>query len=334
MDGLDPSTWVISAGRSREPGQPLNVPPILASNFFAPSGRYYSRGDGTETAEALEELVGGVEGGRALSFSSGMAAVAAVLGSLSAGSTLAIPTDPYHGVMGLAQEGEAQGRWTLLRLDLQDTQGWVDAAGQADLIWLESPANPLMTVADLPTILSAPRKGLAAIDATFAPLVQKGLELGADVVMHSATKFFGGHSDLLAGLLVVSDDDLYDQLNYRRKLSGGVIGAMEAFLAVRGMRTLTLRMERAQANAMVLAQRLEAHPEVERVRYPGWRQTRTIRPRHHSCRGSGRCSVSKPSAMASEPPPYAMRSRSSSTPPAWAGSNRRWNGERRSKVKK
>jgi len=139
-------------------------------------------------------------------------------------------------------------------------------------VWLESPENPLITVADLPTICSAPRSSttLVAVDSTFAtPLNQQPLALGADVVMHSATKFIGGHSDLLAGVLTVSRDDLFDEFHERRLLHGASIGAMEAFLTIRGARTLGLRLERAQANAMELAARLEAHPEVARVRYPG-----------------------------------------------------------------
>ncbi len=243
----------------------------MASNFYLPSERVYARGEGTETAEALEELMGGLEGGRALVFSSGMAAVATVLNRLAVGSVLAMPDDPYHGVAGLAEEGEDLGRWSVRRLDLADTAGWIEAAATADLVWLESPANPLMSVADLPVICGAPRNPgtVLAVDATFAPLAQSPLELGADVVMHSATKFIGGHSDLLGGVLVTARGDLYDEFENRRKLSGGVIGAMEAFLAVRGARTLALRMERASQNAMMLAERLEAHPEVVRVRYPG-----------------------------------------------------------------
>lgn len=272
MDDLKPDSFVVSAGRTREPGHPLNVPPVLASNFYLPSDRIYVRGEGTATSEALETIVGGLEGGRALAFSSGMAAVAAVLNRLPVGSVLAVPEDPYHGVKGLSIEGEEQGRWSVLRLDLADTAAWREAALTADLLWLESPANPLITVADLPAICGAPRKlgTIVAVDSTFAtPLVQKPIELGADIVMHSATKFIGGHSDLMGGVLVTGSTALYDELENRRKLSGGIIGAMEAFLATRGARTLALRMERAQANAMTLAQRLEAHPEIARVRYPG-----------------------------------------------------------------
>jgi cystathionine gamma-synthase len=129
-----------------------------------------------------------------------------------------------------------------------------------------------MTVADLPAICGAPRpdRCIVAVDSTFAtPLVQRPLIYGADVVMHSATKFIGGHSDLLAGVLTVHDDGLYDELWHRRVRNGGTIGGLEAYLAIRGTRTLSLRMEKAMANATVLAERLEAHPDVDLVRYPG-----------------------------------------------------------------
>lgn len=269
---LDPSTWVIFGGRPSEPGQPLNVPPVLASNFRLPGERYYSRTEGTQTQDAFETLMGGLEGGRSLAFASGMAAVACLFHGLPVGSTIVIPADPYHAVEGLALEGERQGRWTVRMLDLADTAAWVAAAGEADLLWLESPANPLLTVADLPAICGAARRPgcLIAVDSTFAtPLVQRPLDLGADVVMHSATKFIGGHSDLLAGVLSVRSDGLYEELWQRRLLNGGTIGALEAYLAIRGARTLALRMDKAMANAEVLAERLAAHPEVSRVRYPG-----------------------------------------------------------------
>lgn len=268
----DPSTWLIAGGRSRKSGDPLNVPPMLASNFYLPADRVYSRSDGTETTEAFETVLGGLEAGRALAFGSGMAAAAAVLNRLPAGATLAIPNHPYHGVKGLAAEAEAQGRWNVLRLDLADTGAWVSAAQSADLLWIETPLNPLITVADLPAICSAPRKAgtLIAVDSTFAtPLVQRPLDLGADVVMHSATKFIGGHSDLLAGVLITRSDELYEELAERRLLHGASIGALEAFLATRGARTLALRMEKAQANAVELAHRLHEHDSVNLVRFPG-----------------------------------------------------------------
>lgn len=269
---LHPDTWLISKGRPTKPGDPLNFPPTLASNFHLPGDRYYNRVDGTDTQAALEELIGGIEGGRSLAFATGMAATACVFGAVPAGSTVVIPNDPYHATNGLAVEGEELGHWTVKRLDLADTDAWVDALTTADLVWVETPENPMMTVADLPTICAAPRKDgcILAVDGTFAtPLVQKPLALGADISMHSATKFIGGHSDLMAGILTVNDDALYENLLGRRVLTGATIGALEAFLTTRGARTMPLRMERAMQNAMTLAERFEAHPEIVKVRYPG-----------------------------------------------------------------
>lgn len=272
MNDLHPDSWLISAGRPNEPGDPLNVPPVLASNFLLPAERNYSRAQGTPTSTALETLLGGLEGGRALAFGSGMAAAAAVFGRFHVGSVLAVPEDPYHGVAGLVAEGEQQGRWTVLRLDQADTDAWVEAASHADLLWLESPENPMMTIADIPTICGAARKAgsIVAVDSTFAtPMCQRPLDHGADVVMHSVTKFIGGHSDLLGGVVITKNDELYEEFNHRRLLYGATIGAMEAFLTIRGARTLGLRMERAQANAAELALRLDAHDQVNRVLYPG-----------------------------------------------------------------
>lgn len=265
-------TWLVAGARQRTPGEPLNVPPVFASNFYLPDERVYSRTDGTATTDALETLLGRLDGGRALAFASGMAAAAVVFQRLAVGARIAVPTDPYHGVAGIVAEGERQGRWTVRRLDQADTAAWVDAVADCDLVWLESPENPLITIADLPTICSTsrPDSTIVAVDSTFAtPLNQQPLALGADVVMHSATKFIGGHSDLLAGVLTVARDDLYEEFHERRLLHGATIGSMEAFLTIRGARTLGLRLERAQSNAGELARRLEAHPDITRVRYPG-----------------------------------------------------------------
>lgn len=263
---------MVAGGRPTGTGQPLNTPPVLASNFRLPADRLYSRVDGTDTSDALEVLLGGLEDARALVFSSGMAAVATVLNGLKVGSKIVAPADPYHGVAGLLTEGEAQGRWSVSWLDQGDTESWVDAIATADLAWLETPENPMMTVADLPTICGAPRPAhsLVVVDSTFAtPLLQKPLDLGADVVMHSATKFIGGHSDLLAGVLLTRNSELHDDLYHRRLLQGGTIGGLEAFLTIRGARTLSLRLAQAQAAAMELAVRLDGHDQIERVLYPG-----------------------------------------------------------------
>jgi cystathionine gamma-synthase len=148
----------------------------------------------------------------------------------------------------------------------------ITALDGADLLWLETVTNPMLTVPDLPALIAAARSvgALVCVDATFStPLLVRPLDLGADVVMHSVTKYLSGHSDVLMGALVARSPDLAAHLHERRTLGGGIPGALEAYLATRGLRTLALRMERAQANAGELARRLADHPAVTRVRYPG-----------------------------------------------------------------
>src|SRR5579859_6102285 len=265
-------SWLVSAGRDRRPGSPLNVPLCPASNFVLGERRAYSRDDATPSWEALEEIVGGLEGGSSVSFASGMAGIAAIFDQLHTGSVVALSDDCYQAVAGLANAGQSRGRWTVHRLAVSDTAGWIEMCGEADLIWLESPSNPLLTVADLDAICAAPRKrgAILGVDNTFAtPLNQRPLALGADVAMQSATKFIGGHSDLLAGVVTVRDANLLAALRQAREFAGATPGALETFLAVRGARTLALRLERAQHNALILAERLCGHPTVTLTRYPG-----------------------------------------------------------------
>src|SRR5687768_7449700 len=276
-------SWVVSAGRDRRPGAPLNVPPIPASNFVLGEQRAYARDDGTPGWDALEEIVGGLEGGSSIAFASGMAAIAAIFDQLPAGSVVALPDDCYQGVAGLARAGQSRGRWSVHRVAVTDTAGWVEMCGVADLIWLESPSNPLLTVGDLDTICAAPRKpgAILGVDNTFAtPLNQRPLALGADVAVQSVTKFIGGHSDLLGGVVTVRNENLLAALRQARELAGATPGTLETFLAVRGARTLALRLERAQRNAMTLAERLARHPNVTLTRYPGL----ASHPTHESAR--------------------------------------------------
>ena len=281
---MTPETWAVLAGRgTATAGAPLNVPPVLASNFDLGSERAYSRDDATPTWEAFEELLGGLEGGDAVAFASGMAAAAAIFDLLPVGATVVLGDDCYQAVAGLAAAGAEQGRWRVVRVAVEDTSRWLELVGDADLAWLESPSNPLLGVADLPAICAVPRKdgALVVVDSTFAtPLVQRPLELGADVVMHSATKYLGGHSDLLLGAAVARSGECADRLRERRKLTGATPGALEAYLAIRGARTLVLRVERSSASAAELAERLAQHPAVEVVRYPG----RPDHPTHATAR--------------------------------------------------
>jgi cystathionine gamma-synthase len=201
-----------------------------------------------------------------------MAAAAAVFDLLHVGASIVLPDDCYQGVVALAEDGRARGRWSLERLALPDTVGWIEAVQRADLVWLESPSNPLLNLADIATIGAAPRRPgtLLVVDNTFAtPLNQRPLELGADISMMSVTKYIGGHSDLLSGALSTKDDALFDSLQRSRQLAGATPGALEAYLAVRGARTLVIRLEAAQHNAQAIAEYLAAHPSVASVRYPG-----------------------------------------------------------------
>lgn len=269
---LKAASWLVAAGRPEGPGVPLNTPLVPASNFVRGAERIYARSDGTPTWEALEDILGGLEGGEAVAFASGMAAVAAVFDLLPAGARVVLPQDCYQGVVALAEAGALRGRWRVERIPLEDTAAWEQACAGADLLWLESPSNPLLRLADLAAICAAPRKpgGILAVDNTFAtPLNQQPLALGASLVVHSATKLIGGHSDLLAGVVVARDTALAQALRKVRGLVGAVPGTLEAFLAVRGVRTLALRLERAQQNAQELALRLAQHPRVARVHYPG-----------------------------------------------------------------
>ncbi|MDH3401684.1 MAG: PLP-dependent transferase [Chromatiales bacterium] len=269
---LNAESLVVAAGRQRAPGSPLNVPLVPASNFILGGDREYVRGDGTDTWDALETVIGGLEGGNALVFSSGMGAIASVFDQLAAGSVIALPDECYQGTVGLAEDGQAKGRWTVKRIAVEDTDEWIRACNYADLVWLESPSNPMLRISDVKAICAAPRKpgALLAVDNTFAtPLNQRPLELGADFSVQSATKYIGGHSDMLAGVVSTSSPGLLEGLKATRVYAGATLGSLEAFLALRGIRTMALRLERAQKTAMELASRLEAHPQVTITRYPG-----------------------------------------------------------------
>jgi cystathionine gamma-synthase len=271
-DARSIESWLVSAGRDRRPGAPLNVPLCPASNFVLGGQRAYARDDGTPGWEALEEIIGGLEEGSSVAFASGMAGIAAVFDQLPAGASVALPDDCYQGAAGLATVGQRRGRWGVRRIAVADTSGWIQACAESDLIWLESPSNPLLAVAALGTICAAPRKpgAILCVDNTFAtPLNQRPLALGADVAVESVTKFIGGHSDLLGGVVTVRDSALLMALQQARELAGATPGTLETFLAVRGARTLAVRLERAQQNAMVLAGRLADHPAVLITRYPG-----------------------------------------------------------------
>lgn len=268
---MHPATTAVAAGRPEGTGAPLNHPVVLASNFRGEEGEY-ARTHGTPTWHGLEAAVGALEGGRALAFSTGMAAAAAALFALVP-KVLVLPSYSYLGVRSLVADLVDQRGLDVRFVDVADTAAVLAALPGADMVWMETPTNPTLDVADLATIGAAAREAGVAmvVDSTFAtPVCARPLEDGATVVLHSGTKAIGGHSDLMIGLTVTADDEVYDRLHHARLVNGSTPGALEAFLALRGVRTLPLRMERMQANAADLATHLAAHPAVAEVRYPGF----------------------------------------------------------------
>ncbi len=266
------TTLVVAAGRPPAgPGAPVNVPVTFSSTYRWGGDVAYGR-DGNSAWEAFEAVVGELEGGEAIAFASGMAAIAAVVESLPVGAIVVVPDDSYNGTRHLLDDLAARGRIVSRLIDVTDTGSTLAACAGASLLWLESPTNPLLAIADLRSLCRGAREAgvPVVVDNTFAtPLVQRPLELGADLVVHSATKFLSGHSDVLGGVVVAGDPGWVDALRLRRSLHGAVLGPMEAFLLLRGVRTLGVRLDRAQENAAELAQRLASHPAVNRVRYPG-----------------------------------------------------------------
>ena len=268
-----PATLVVGLGRpERTPGASVGPSVEFTSTFVRGGDNAYAR-FGNPTWSAFEEAIGTLEGGSALAFASGMAAVRAAVDLVAQGGSVLVPQHCYNGTTSLLQQLEDAGRLSVRRADIADTSAYIDAMDHVSMVWLESPTNPMLEVAELPTLIKAARESgvITVCDNTFAtPLLQKPLELGADLVVHSATKYLSGHSDLLLGVTVTTNPELQQRLLTSRTLGGAIAGPMEAWLALRGLRTLHVRFERACDNAAQLATRLAEHPVVERVRYPGF----------------------------------------------------------------
>jgi cystathionine gamma-synthase len=273
---LDPEwaadTVAVQAGRpQRVPGAPMNPPVTMSSTYVQDARLEYGR-DGNAGWGALEAALGALDDGRAVAFASGLAATTAIADLVPAGGTVVLSTVTYYGVRNIFERMQARGRLHVRMAPPDDTGAILAAADGADMVWVESIANPLMVVADIPAIAAGTRErgGISVVDATFAtPLRQRPLDLGADLVLHSVTKIIGGHSDLLLGAAVCRDDAHAGFLAAHRHDHGAVPGGLEAFLALRGLRTLAVRLDRAEASAAELARRLAAHPGVSRVYYPG-----------------------------------------------------------------
>lgn len=256
----------------------VNVPIYQTSTFKQDGlgkmrGYEYSR-TGNPTREALEALIAELEGGYAgFAFASGLAAETAVLSLLHSGDRVLISSNVYGGTFRLLNQVFDHFNINYTISDTEDVESFEkDITDDVKAVLIESPANPLMTVTDIRAVAeTAHRHGLLVIvDNTFmTPYLQKPIELGADIVIHSATKYLGGHSDVVAGLAVVKTKSLAEKIAFIQNSTGGVLPPFDSFLLIRGIKTLAVRLDRHVANAEAAARRLSEHPAVKSVHYPG-----------------------------------------------------------------
>ena len=276
-----PGTLAIHAGQSHDPSTGAVMTPIYATSTYAQSspgehqGFEYSRSH-NPTRFAYERCVAALEGGtRGFAFASGLAATSTILELLDSGSHVIAMDDVYGGTYRLFERVRRRtAGLDFSWIDLSDTAAFEAAIRpETKLVWIESPTNPLLKLVDIERVATIARqRGLiVVVDNTFSsPILQRPLELGAHIVMHSATKYLNGHSDIVGGMAVVGDDAaLADQMAFLQNAIGGVQGPFDSFLALRGLKTLHLRMKAHCENAMALAEWLQGHPAISRVIYPG-----------------------------------------------------------------
>lgn len=278
-DSLRLDTLAVHGGQHPEPTTGALTVPIFQTTTYAQSGPgehtgfEYTRTH-NPTRYALERALASLEGGRfGLAFASGLAAITAVMQTLDSGDHVVTGDDLYGGTGRLFQQVyERHG----LHYDFVDTTNLDNVRTalrpETKMVWLETPTNPMLKITDVAGVAEICREHgvLLAVDNTFlSPVFQRPLELGADLVMHSTTKYVGGHSDVLGGALVTSDEDLHERLTFLQNASGGVPGPQDCYLTLRGIKTLALRMTRHAANAQAVAELLQGHPKVDSVIYPG-----------------------------------------------------------------
>ena len=271
-DSLHTETKVVVSGRpAKKPDGALNPPISLNSTLHEGGPIGYGR-YGNESWSALEEAISSLEGGQTLIYGSGMAAISCVFSLLPHGAVIIASHHGYQGTTTMLKQMHESGRLTVRFVDLADTDATLAQIPGTQMLYLESPINPGIEVVDLPKLIAAGKAagcGVAVDNTLASPMVQNPLAMGADIAIHSVTKYLSGHSDLLLGSTSTNDPALNVRLEQARRYGGAIAGPFEAWLALRGLRTFSLRMKKSQENAMDLAHRLEKHPAVSRVRYPG-----------------------------------------------------------------
>jgi cystathionine gamma-synthase len=273
-------TRAIHAGQSPDPATGAVIVPIQLATTFAQDGVGQDRGfeygrSGNPTRAALEACLASLEGAtRGLAFASGLAAEDAVLRALlGSGDHIVIPNDAYGGTFRLVSQvlGATGVSWSSSSLATPDAlrDVWTEAT---KVVWVETPTNPALGIVDIAAVAAVVHElgAVLVVDNTFAtPYLQRPLELGADVVVHSTTKYLGGHSDVVGGFVAVADDELGERIAFLQNAAGGVPSPFDCYLVLRGVKTLSVRMDRHCANAQAVAEMLDAHPAVARVLYPG-----------------------------------------------------------------
>ncbi len=274
------NTKTIHGGQHHDPSTGAVMPPVYQTSTFVqsspgqPIGDYeYSRAS-NPTRTALEEALASIENGtRGLAFSSGLAATDCVLRSFKAGDEIIAMDDLYGGTYRLFTRVYKDSGIKFHFVDMNNLDEFQSLINEnTKMVWVETPTNPLMKLADIATIAAITKQHnlLFAVDNTFAtPYLQRPLDLGADIVMHSATKYLGGHSDVIAGALIVKDAALGEQLHFQQFATGATLGPMDSYLVLRGIKTLHLRVQRHCENGEKVAAYLNQHPKVKTVYYPG-----------------------------------------------------------------
>lgn len=272
LDKLATESKVVAAGRpAKQPDGALNPPIALNSTFHEGGPVGYGR-YGNETWSALEEAISVLEGGKTLLFSSGMAAISSVFSLLPEGAVIVAAKNGYQGTTTLLKKLHESEKLKVRFVNLANTDECLATIPGAQMLYLESPLNPLLEVVDLPKIIAAGKAagcGVAVDNTLATPLLQNPLALGADISIHSVTKYLSGHSDLILGSLSTTDQALFGRLEQSRRYGGAIAGPFEAWIALRGLRTFAIRMQRSQENAMELATRLSKDSRISKVRYPG-----------------------------------------------------------------
>jgi cystathionine beta-lyase/cystathionine gamma-synthase len=291
------STRAIHAGQAPDPTTGATIVPLYLTSTYTQTdlgehrGYEYGRAD-NPTRKALETALASLENGRyALTFGSGMAAIDVVIRLLAAGDGIVAGEDLYGGAYRLFERVYRDHGIITEYANLSNPSALMEAIRpESRLLWLETPTNPLLRVADIEALARAAHEhGMwVAVDNTFAtPYLQNPLDLGADLVVHSMTKYIGGHSDVLGGVVITNHEDIFERLKFLQNAVGSILGAFEAWLLLRGIKTLGIRMARHQSNATLLRDFLQAHPQVDRVFYPGSESAHEAEVVARQMRGAG-----------------------------------------------